>query len=85
MRNVPKGTALCACLSQHTPMSLTDADTEQQQASIACPARRVTPRKLRLLRRTYNVDMLLGFVLGVALTIILSMALGWGIAQIVQP
>lgn len=45
-------------------MRLTIAEVKQQLSSVAYPARRVAPRKLRLLRRTCNVDLLLGFVLG---------------------
>ena len=84
-RGVPNGTALCALLSAYIPMSLSDPEAKQQLSSVAYPARRAAPRKLCLLRRTYNVDLLLGFVLGVVLTIAFSMVLGWGIAQIVKP
>ena len=38
--------------------------------------------------RTYNVDLLLGVVvgvvLGVLLGVVLTLAVGWGIAQLVQ-
>jgi len=66
-------------------MSLSDAEAKQQLSSVACPVRRVVPRKLRLLRRIYNVDLLVGFVLGVVLTIAFSIVLRWGIAQMMQP
>jgi hypothetical protein len=61
-------------------MMLSDVAAKLQLSSVSCPTRRAAPRKRRLLRRTYNVDLLLGFVLGVVLTIVLSMLLGWGIA-----
>jgi hypothetical protein len=66
-------------------MRLSDAEAKQQLSAVAYPPRRVAPRKLRLLRRTYNVDLLLGFVLGVVLTIAFSIVLRWGLVQIVQP
>ena len=66
-------------------MSLSDAEAKQQSSSVARPARRVAPRRLRLLRRSYNVDLLLGFVLGVVLTMALSIVLHREIAQLVQP
>ena len=66
-------------------MRLSDAEVKQQLSPVAYPVRRAAPRKLGLLRRTYNVDLLLGFVLGVVLTIVFSIVLRWGIAQIVQP
>ena len=34
--------------------------------------------------RTYNVDLLLGVVVGVVLGVVLTLAVGWGIAQLVQ-
>jgi hypothetical protein len=66
-------------------MRLSDAEVKQQLSSVAYPPHRVAPRKLRLLRRTYNVDLLLGFVLGVVLTIAFSMVLRWCLVQTVQP
>ena len=74
-----------ALVAAYIPMSLSDVEAKQQLSSVAYRARRSAPRKLRLLRRTYNVDLLLGFVLGVVLTIPFSMLLGWSIAQIVKP
>ena len=50
----------------------------------------VVPRPIWLLgsaiccERTYNVDLLVGFVLGLLLTIILTTVLNSGIAQIMQ-
>jgi hypothetical protein len=63
---VRNGTALRAVLSRHKYPH--EAAAKQQLSSVSCPAPRVAPRKLRLLRKIYNVDMLLGFVLGVART-----------------
>jgi len=84
-QSVPNGTALCALLSKDIPMRLSDAEVKQQLSAVVYPPRRVAPRKLRLLRRSYNVDLLLGFVLGVVLTIAFSIVLRWGMVQIAQP
>jgi hypothetical protein len=61
-----------------------DAAAKQQLASVSGPMRRLAPRKRRLPQRTYNVDLLLGFVLGVVLTVVISMVLRWSMAQIAQ-
>jgi len=62
-------------------MRLSDAEVKQQLSTVVYPPRRVAPRKLRLLRRSYNVDLLLGFVLGVVVTIALSIVLRWGMVR----